>query len=74
MFGYATLVFTFAADGRDYQATVAPGLTNLLAHLIPQEGEDARVMGELGRLPGMVLDLRFSTGEAERRLTCVDIR
>jgi hypothetical protein len=31
-------------------------------------------MGELGRLPGMVLDLRFSTGEAERRLTCVDIR
>ncbi|HAT11013.1 MAG TPA: hypothetical protein DCS97_10560 [Planctomycetes bacterium] len=74
MFGLPTLVFAFAADGRDYLATVAPGLANPFAHLVPLEGEDARVMGELGRMPGMLLDLRFTVGEAERRLTCVDIR
>jgi hypothetical protein len=74
MFGHPTLLFAFAADGRDYQATVAPDLANLFAHLIPLEGEEAKIMSELGRMPGMVLELRFTTGEAERRLTCVDIR
>jgi hypothetical protein len=72
--GRQTLLFTVATGGRDYAILVDPTLANPFAHLVPREGSDDPLIGELARMPGAVLEIAHDGGEFVRRLTCVELR